>query len=429
MRVRAQARALLGLAAFIGALVCMLGAGAGPASAQTGGEEEVAGVFRFQGEPVQGIEVTVTSEAGQQIGVATSDAQGRWTMAVPGPGRYTVELNEESLPEGVTLRDPDRTSLTVPVAGEQRRAVLFPLGESTRHTQSTAEQALQLSVEGLRFGLILALASIGLSLIFGTTGLTNFAHGELITLGGLVAFFFNVTLGMQLIPAALITVVVCAALGWLQDKVLWSQLRRRGTGLIAMMIVSIGLSIFLRYVFLYQFGGETRSYADYTTQTSVSLGPISLAPRDFWSMAISVVMLLLVAYFLLRTRMGKATRAVSDNPSLAAASGIDVELVIRIVWITGAALAALAGVLLGLAQQVNFQMGFQVLLLIFAAVTLGGLGTAFGALVGSIVVGLFIQLSTLVIAPELKSVGALAILIVILLVRPQGILGRRERVG
>jgi neutral amino acid transport system permease protein len=146
-------------------------------------------------------------------------------------------------------------------------------------------------------------------------------------------------------------------------------------------------------------------------------------------MAISVAALLAVAFFLLRTRLGKATRAVADNPALASASGIDVDRVISIVWISGAALAGLSGVLLGIAQQVNFQMGFQILLLVFAAVTLGGLGTAFGALVGSIIVGIFVEMSTLVIPTELKNVGALAILILILLVRPQGILGRAQRVG
>ena len=127
--------------------------------------------------------------------------------------------------------------------------------------------------------------------------------------------------------------------------------------------------------------------------------------------------------------MGKASRAVADNPALASASGIDVERVINVVWVLGAALAALSGILLALGQGVNWQMGFSILLLIFAGVTLGGLGTAFGALVGSLVVGLLIQLSTLFVPPELKNVGALVILIVILLVRPQGILGRRERVG
>jgi branched-chain amino acid transport system permease protein len=127
--------------------------------------------------------------------------------------------------------------------------------------------------------------------------------------------------------------------------------------------------------------------------------------------------------------MGKATRAVSDNPSLASSAGINVERVITFVWVLGAALAGLGGTLLGFTQQVSFQMGFQILLLIFAAVTLGGLGTIWGAIVGSLVVGLFLQLTTLVIPTELKSVGALLVLIVILLVRPYGLLGRRERVG
>jgi branched-chain amino acid transport system permease protein len=120
---------------------------------------------------------------------------------------------------------------------------------------------------------------------------------------------------------------------------------------------------------------------------------------------------------------------VSDNPALAASSGIDVQRVISTVWIAGAALAGLAGILLALGQQVSFQLGFQILLLIFAGVTLGGLGTAFGALVGSLVVGIFTQVSTLIVPTELKNAGALVVLILILLVRPQGILGRAERVG
>jgi branched-chain amino acid transport system permease protein len=120
---------------------------------------------------------------------------------------------------------------------------------------------------------------------------------------------------------------------------------------------------------------------------------------------------------------------VSDNPDLAASSGIDVEQVILFVWALGAGLAALGGILFGIQQQVQFEMGFKLLLLMFAGITLGGLGTAYGALVGSVVVGLFVEVSTLFIPTELKSVGALAILIVVLLFRPQGILGTPERVG
>ena len=140
-------------------------------------------------------------------------------------------------------------------------------------------------------------------------------------------------------------------------------------------------------------------------------------------------MLVLAGLFVLYSRTGKAMRAVSDNPSLAAASGIDVNRVVLLVWVLGGGLAGLAGVLLGLSQQVKFEMGFNLLLLIFAGVILGGIGTAFGALVGSLVVGLFVTVSTLWIPSELKNVAALAVLILILLFRPQGILGRAERVG
>jgi branched-subunit amino acid ABC-type transport system permease component len=146
-------------------------------------------------------------------------------------------------------------------------------------------------------------------------------------------------------------------------------------------------------------------------------------------MGISIIVLALVAVALVRTRIGKATRAVSDNPALASASGIDVDRVVTTVWIVGTALAAMAGVMFGLIQQVDYLLGFRVLLLVFAAVVLGGLGTAWGAMVGSLIVGVFVEVSTLVIPSELKYAGVLAILIIILMIRPQGILGRPERVG
>ena len=148
------------------------------------------------------------------------------------------------------------------------------------------------------------------------------------------------------------------------------------------------------------------------------------------SMGISIVVLVAVAYWLLRTRTGKATRAISDNPSLAAASGIDVDHVIRLLWILGAALAGLSGILWAYFRPgIKWDMGWQILLLIFAAIVLGGLGTAFGALVGSIIVGLLVEVSTLWFPSDLKYVAPLTILIIVLLFRPQGILGRKERIG
>ncbi|NTW41172.1 MAG: branched-chain amino acid ABC transporter permease, partial [Cellulomonadaceae bacterium] len=130
------------------------------------------------------------------------------------------------------------------------------------------------------------------------------------------------------------------------------------------------------------------------------------------------------------TRVGRATRAVSDNPALASASGISVERIIRLVWTAGAGLAALGGVLIALYfNSTSWNMGGTILLLMFAAVTLGGLGTAYGALAGSLVIGLVAEMSSLVIPSDMRYAGALLILIIVLLVRPQGILGRAERVG
>ncbi|MGA9102963.1 branched-chain amino acid ABC transporter permease, partial [Aeromicrobium sp.] len=126
---------------------------------------------------------------------------------------------------------------------------------------------------------------------------------------------------------------------------------------------------------------------------------------------------------------GKATRAVSDNPPLAASSGIDVDRVILTVWIVGAALAGLSGILWGMNYGFDYQFGFKILLLVFASVTLGGLGTIWGTMAGALLVGLMVEMSSLVLPPELKYVTALVVLILVLLVRPQGILGRAQRVG
>jgi neutral amino acid transport system permease protein len=407
-------------------------ASAGP-EAQSGAapaaSEGLQGRLRADGEPLEGVTITVATADGTEVDEVETDAEGSWSVPVPGPGEYVVTLDEDSLPEGASLREGSRSEVTATVNPGQVRSILFPVGEGSRQVQSDLDRFWQLAVEGLQFGLIIALAAVGLSLIFGTTGLVNFSHGELVTLGAIAAYYLSASAGLNFILAAVLAIIIAGVLGGLQDKLVWRPLRRRGTGLIAMMIVTIGLALFLRSLFQYQFGAGSRSFPAYTTQQGIELGPVLLTPRGLFSIGISIVVLLLVAYALLRTRIGKATRAVADNPALAASSGIDVERVISTVWIGGAALAGLAGILLGLAQQVNFQLGFQVLLLTFAAVTLGGLGTAFGALVGSLVVGIFLQVSTLVIPSELKNAGALAILIVILLVRPQGILGRAERVG
>jgi len=287
----------------------------------------------------------------------------------------------------------------------------------------------QLLVDGLLLGIMIALGAVGLNLIFGTTGLTNFSHGELLTLGAFTAIVIN-ELGVNIIVAAPIAVVISAFLwGWGQNRILWRPLRRRRTGLIAAMVVTIGLAITLRYTILLVFKGGPRTYEQFAGQAGLTIGPVSVTPKSLILAGLSILLIAATVLWLQRSRIGKATRAVSDNPALASATGIDVERVISVVWTLGAGLAAFAGIYLGMTQNVQWNMGQRLLLIMFAAVTLGGLGTVYGAIVGSIAVGLFIQLSTLVIPTEMKTVGALFLMIVILLIRPQGILGRRERVG
>lgn len=419
------------LAVLATALALSIVPGVPAAGQESGGGESVRGTITDgDGEPVEGVDIFVETADGETVGTATTGPDGSYELELPGPGEYRATIDEDTLEErDLELRNPDRATLEFPVRPGQSRPLLFPLGESSRDISGTFIRALQLLVEGVKFGLIIAMSAVGLSLIFGTTGLVNFAHGELVTFGALAAWTANVLVGLHVVPATVVGVLVGGLAGAALDKGLWRPLRRRGTGLIALLVVSIGLGLLVRYVFLYQFGGRTRPYAQYVAQRAISVGPIAIAPKDIVSILVSLAVLAAVGIALQRTKAGKAMRAVADNPDLASSSGIDVERVILLVWAFGAALAALGGVLLGLTEQVSWQMGFQLLLLMFAGVILGGLGTAYGALLGSFVVGVFLQMSTLVISPELKNVGALLILILILLVRPQGILGQAERIG
>ena len=413
--------------ALVVALLGVLGVAAVLAAPANAEGEAVQGTLRdLSGAPVAGVTITVSDDSGFSESSDT-DADGLWAVEVPGPGEYSVLLDEDTLPDGTTK--PTVNPITTTADPGTPRYINFRLGENERNVQSRWDRAAQLAVEGVRFGLVLALAAVGLSLIYGTTGLTNFAHGEIMTFGAIATWFFNVNLGINLIGAAILGVITAGVFGWAQERGLWRPLRKRGTGLIAMMIVSIGFALALANIYLIIFGGASRPYGDYDSQAGIEFGPVSLTPKDMISMVLAAVILALAGLALIKTRIGKATRAVADNPALAASSGIDVDRVILVVWISGAALAGLGGVMLAMTQQVSYLMGTQTLLLIFAAVTLGGFGTAFGALVGSLVVGMFIQLSTLWINPELKNVGALLVMIIVLMVRPQGILGRRSRVG
>ncbi len=401
------------------------------ASADSVGEDlpyRVQGNVKNEGTPLQGVRIVVSG--GGYTAETVTDVDGKWLIGVPEKAGYSVSLDQSTLPEGIAVIEEGGAEQSVEIGPSGAVTKNFFIGEGERIVVSLFDQIIARVIYGLNFGLMLGLAAVGLSLVFGTTGLSNFAHAEMVTFGAVTAFFLGGVLSLPIWIAIPVAVLVSGAMGWGLDSGLWRPLRRRGLGLVQLMIVSIGLSLAVRYIFQFFVGGGTTQLPGFDSPKIKLFGATSLSVIDMASMVLSLVVIVGFAWWLLNTQTGKATRAISDNPDLAAASGIDVDRVIRIVWIVAAGLAGLAGVLWAYFRPgIKWDMGAQILLLIFAAVTLGGLGTAFGALLGALVVGMLVEVSSLVIPSDLKYVGALVVLIVILLVRPQGILGRKERIG
>lgn len=407
-----------------------LGLAITPAQADSVGTEftdAVTGNVRYDGEPIQNVRVVV--EGGGYVAETITDDRGRWFIGVPQPGIYSVTLDESTLPEGVSVVEGASTQ-EVEFGRSDRVVMNFFIGEKTFDQVSMFDQVVSRVIYGINFGLMLGLAAVGLSLVFGTTGLSNFAHGEMVTFGAVATFILSAFVGLPIWIAIPIGVALSAGFGWALDAGLFRPVRKKGLGIVQLMIVSIGLSLALRYVIQFFVGGSTEQLPGFDSPKIQLFGATALSVNDIASMTLSIVVIGAFAFWLLRTKTGKATRAISDNPDLAAASGIDVDKVIRIVWVISAGMAGLSGVLWAYFRPgIKWDMGTQILLLIFAAVVLGGLGTAFGALVGALIVGILIETSGLLIPSDLKYVAALVVLILVLLVRPQGLLGRKQRVG
>lgn len=422
-----------------------------PAHAASGIDIVVS--IQHDGQPVSGAKLDIMDSANKQHTV-TTDAQGQAKATLSKKGKFAVYFEPGSLPENVgpdqnpTLRatvgniSPYSVGISVsdghPVTAVSPTPLATASPTAKAKAQGTAASSgthtsfwdtlLPKIATGLTFGLLLALASIGVSLIYGTTGLNNFAHGELVTFGSFVGYIFCSQLAWPGWLGLIMALLLGAAFGYLQDLALWKPLRKKRLSMMQIMIVSIGLSLALRYIYAFVFGPD-RLTLPANNRAFLSLGPIHLRFWDLMGSVISIVLILFIAYFLMFTKMGKATRAVADNRALAAASGINVERVIRVVWMLGASFAAVAGMLIAYYQTLRWDTGASILLLIFASVTLGGLGTTWGALVGSIIIGLVMDVSTVWIPADLKYVMALLIMIVVLLVRPQGLLGKRQRIG
>jgi branched-chain amino acid transport system permease protein len=281
----------------------------------------------------------------------------------------------------------------------------------------------QSTLNGLTLGVIYALGAVGLTLVYGILRLVNFAHGDFLTFGAYMAYLVNVTWGMPLIAAVFFAMATTALLGLLSERVMWRPMRAKGAGWLQLMLMTIGLAFLIRSAIQWFWGTEIRTLNVDVTD-SVSFLGLRIGQTELVVVVVGIAVLLAVGLVIRFTLLGKRMRALSDDIALAETAGIDTRRVILYTWIFAGALAGLAGVLSGALTNLRPELGFELLLPIFAAVILGGIGNPFGALTAGLVLGIVTEWSTLVIEPRWKvTIGFLA-LIVALVIRPQGIFGR-----
>lgn len=285
----------------------------------------------------------------------------------------------------------------------------------------------QTTVNGLISASYFALGAVGLTLVYGTLKLVNFAHGDLLTLGAYVAFVANVSLGLPILVAVLCSVAAVAAFGVATERAMWRPMRAKGAGLLQLLIMTLGLAFVIRYTIQLFAGTQPRSLeVDITSSTSV-IG-LTIGQTQLIVVVVGFGVLLAVGAMLRLTSLGKQMRALSDNFELAEVAGINTDRVVLATWIFAAGLAGLAGVLYTSAiGNMTPNLGFFLLLSLFAAVILGGIGNAYGALAGGVLLGLTQEWSTLLIDARWKLAVGFLVLILVLVVRPQGLFGRQAR--
>jgi neutral amino acid transport system permease protein len=289
----------------------------------------------------------------------------------------------------------------------------------------------QTGLFGLSNGAYYALGAVGLTLVYGILKLTNFAHGDFLTFGAYIALLVNVTWGLPLVLAVFASMIMTALLGITFERVMWGPMRARKAGVLQLILMSIGLALVIRNGIQFIAGSEVRVLD--VDQTSTvgwfdDLTGLKIGQTEAMALVVGVTVLLAVGLMLRHTMLGKRMRALSDDIDLAETSGIDTERVVLYTWLFAGALAGLAGVLVGAISNVKPELGFELLLVIFAAVVLGGIGDAFGALAAGLVLGVLIEWSTLVVDGKWKIAIGFVVLILVLVIRPQGIFGKARTV-
>src|SRR5215203_1800629 len=278
----------------------------------------------------------------------------------------------------------------------------------------------QSTLNGMTLGVVYALGAVGLTVVYGILRLVNFAHGDFLTFGAYMAYLVNVTWGMPLFLAIFFAMAATALLGLLSERVMWRPMRAKGAGWLHLMLMTIGLAFLMRSGVQWFWGTEIRTL-DVNVTESVSFLGLRIGQTELLVVVVGIVVLLAVGLVVRFSLLGKRMRALSDDIDLAETAGIDTRRVILYTWIFSGALAGLAGVLSGALTNLRPELGFELLLPIFAAVILGGIGNPFGALTAGLVLGIATEWSTLLIEPRWKVTVAFVVLIVALIIRPQGI--------
>jgi branched-chain amino acid transport system permease protein/neutral amino acid transport system permease protein len=300
--------------------------------------------------------------------------------------------------------------------------LLLPVDDCLLPPFRNAMHVVQLLLNGVMAGTILAIPAIGLTAIFAVLRFTNFALASHMTIGAYAGFVANVSLGAPVYLSLLAAFIVAGLVGWLSDEVVLKPFR--AAGFITTAIGSIALTIALENVVRFVFTNQMRGY-DLPIQRDWVISGLRVGPQQAENLLIAVIIMAALFAFLALTRMGKAMRAVADNPMLASIKGIDGEMMARVVSFVAMGLAGVGGMLIGLDTTIDPLVGFKTILSVFAAAVVGGLGSIPGAVIGALVVGVGEELSLLVLSPAYRSaVGFIAILLVLTL-RPRGILGAR----
>ncbi len=300
----------------------------------------------------------------------------------------------------------------------------------------------QALMDGLVAGSMIGLGAIGVTLTYSIMRFANFAHGEFVAWGayfalavagalgalsgGLLTPIGPFSFGWALPIAALIAVALNGGLALLVDALLFGRLRDRRSSIIIMVMASFGAALTLRSLLEFIFTSKP-AYFSRALQIAQPLGGgIRATPDQLLSLGVAAVLVVAVHVLLTRTAIGRSMRAVSENAQLAGVVGVEVRQVIRIVWLLGAALACIAGISAGLLVQIRPQMGLDLLLPLFAAAILGGIGSVPGAMLAGLIVGLSEAFAVQLVGAEWRAAVAFVILVLVLLLRPQGLFGRAE---